>query len=91
MIEEQEHLSDESDKATRREVEFLAIALSNVLRQEPLNPTGFCLAPDCGEQLVTDSQLKHGQKHGFPAGTQRFCNVECRNAFDRHEKARRLR
>ena len=89
-IQDNERLPDESDMATVREGQFLAVALDNAAKAKPVQPTGFCLDPDCGEQFLTDKQIKAYRKSGFPADTQRFCGVECRNGFEKHMRMKKI-
>lgn len=85
-----QRLPDESDMATRREEQFLAASLEEVKRVKPLMATGFCLDPECGEQLVSDAELKAAATDGFPLSTRRFCNAECRDMYERHLRMRRI-
>lgn len=89
-IQDNERLPDESDMATVREGQFLAAALDKATKAKPVQPTGFCLDPDCGEQFLTDKQIKTYRKSGFPADTQRFCGVECRNGFDKFMRMKKI-
>lgn len=89
-IKDYERLPDPSDDATLREEQFLAVALDKVGKTKPVQPTGFCLAPDCGEQLVSDKELKAGQKKGFPETARRFCNVGCRDGYERHLRMKKI-
>lgn len=85
-----ERLPDESDMATRREEQFLEAALNEAKRARPHEATGFCLDPDCGEQLVSDAEMTEGLARGFPLNTRRFCNAECRDMFERHLRMKRI-
>ena len=85
-----ERLSDESDMATQREGQFLASALDKVAQAKPVQPTGYCLDPDCGEQFMSDKDIKRYRKKGFPPDAQRFCNAACRDNYEKHVRMRKI-
>ena len=89
-IEDYERLSDESDMATVREGQFLASSLNKASKAKPVPATGFCLDPDCGERFMSDSQIKRYRKTGFPPDAPRFCDVDCRNGYEKHMRMRKI-
>ena len=89
-IEDYERLPDESDMATVREGQFLAASLDKMKKVKPIQPTGFCLDPDCGERFLTDKQIKAYRKTGFPPDTPRFCGKDCRDGFERHLRMKKI-
>ena len=88
-IEDCERLADESDMATQREGQFLAAALDKA-KEKPVQPTGFCLDPDCDTQLVTDKELRAYRKKGFPPDTKRFCDAGCRDNYEKHMRMKKI-
>ncbi|MGI9136473.1 MAG: hypothetical protein ACR2JS_05355, partial [Candidatus Nanopelagicales bacterium] len=82
-IDDYERLADESDMATLREGQFLSVALDKVAKAKPVEPTGFCLDPDCEERFLTDRQIKSYRKKGFPPDAKRFCDSDCRDGFEK--------
>ena len=89
-IDDYERLADESDMATQREEQFLAAALDKVNQAKPVQPTGFCLDPDCDTQLVSDKELKAFRKKGVPPDTKRFCDAACRDNYEKHVRMRKI-
>lgn len=89
-IKDYERLPDPSDDATLREGQFLAAALDKANQAKPVQATGFCLDPDCDTQLVSDKELKAFRKKGVPPETQRFCNAECRDNYEKHIRMRKI-
>lgn len=89
-IDDYERLADESDMATVREGQFLAASLDKVASAKPVQPTGFCLDPDCDTQLVTDKELKAYRKKGFPPDAKRFCDAVCRDNYEKHVRMRKV-
>ena len=89
-IKDYERLPDPSDDATLREEQFLAVALDKASKAKPVPATGFCLDPDCGERFMSDSQIKRYRKTGFPPDAQRFCDVDCRNGYEKHMRMRKI-
>lgn len=85
-----QRLPDESDMATRREEQFLAAFLEEAKRVKPVLATGYCLDPDCGEQLASDAELAAAATKGLPDNARRFCNAECRDMYERHLRMRRI-
>ena len=82
-----EHHSDPFDVSVAQQERILEAQLSHRKPEGP-SPTGFCLDPCCGEQLVSDDELERF-KNGtpFPAGTRRWCNADCRESWEREKRA----
>ena len=55
ISQDQEHLSDVSDMATRRENQFLEAALEHCRSQKTLEPTGLCHF--CGEDVGKEAKF----------------------------------
>jgi hypothetical protein len=90
QIEDFERLPDESDMATVREGQFLAAALEQASKTQHVQPTGFCLDPNCGERFLSDKQIKAYRKTGFPNDAKRFCGTDCRDGWERYQRMKKI-
>ena len=83
-----EHQSDPLDVSVAQQETILKFQIAARKPEGPA-PTGFCLDPNCGEQLVSDEDIQ-GMKEGRPisAHSRRWCNAECREAWEREKSAR---
>jgi hypothetical protein len=86
LPEEQEREADPLDIATRNAEIMLADQIRVASKSTGPRPTGFCLSPDCGEQLIPDEELEAFRQHGFPKDSLRFCGAPCRDRLDQHMK-----
>ena len=83
-----ERETDPLDISARRTEAFIADKIAEASRHQGPKPTGFCLDPGCGEQLVSDAEIKAAKKRGFfPEGTLRWCSPECRDAWEKDRQA----
>jgi hypothetical protein len=86
--EEFEHHSDPLDVSVAQQERILEAQRS---ARKPSGPvaTGLCFDPSCKEQLVSDEALSKIQEgHPAPEGIRRWCNAECRDAWEREFKTR---
>lgn len=86
--EEFEHQSDPLDLSVAQQEMILAAQIA-IRKPEGPRPTGYCLDPNCGEQLVSDDVLDRIQAGDQPSdGIRRWCNPDCRESWEREKSAR---
>ena len=85
--EDHEHLSDPLDVAAAESERLLRAQREY---RKPAGPvaTGFCLDPNCGEQLVSDAILAEmADGAPVPCDTPRWCGPDCRDGYERSQPA----
>lgn len=85
---EHEREADPLDISARRTEAFIADKIAEAGRHQGPAPTGFCLDPRCGEQLVGDAIIEAAKQQGFPDGAPRWCGPDCRDSWEKHRKAK---
>lgn len=89
-FQEMERETDPLDISARKSEAFIADKIAEASRHQGPKATGYCLDPSCGEQLVSDIIIKAALEQGFPDGTPRWCDVHCRNSYEKHLKIRTI-